>query len=456
MTRGLRRALIAAAAVALPASVIVGLSLSADAAVGYPAHYAAPYLQITSATVGDMVADRNATGTKYFSLAFLIPKSGCTPMWEANNDPLGAFTSQVKSLQSAGGNVIISFGGADGGELAITCTSVSNLTAAYRNVVNTYGVHRLDFDIEGGTLSNTTANSRRNQALAALQAADPSVQIDFTVATDPGGVPSNVLTMLKDAKNKGVKINMVNIMTMDFGDGQNVLNDAESAANGLHGQLAGMYPNLTSAQLWNMEGLTTIAGQNDDKEFFSQSQANSLESFAAARGVQELAFWELHDYDRPTGYAYSKIFNKITGGTVPSPTPTGGGGGTAFTYVGAGSGKCIDDPAGSTTNNTQLEIWTCHSPASANQQLVATGGTLTIEGKCVDAKGGATANGTPIDIYTCNGGANQKFTYNTSNGTIVGSQSGKCVTVLSAATTNGAKLILYTCNGGSNQKWTRK
>jgi hypothetical protein len=131
----------------------------------------------------------------------------------------------------------------------------------------------------------------------------------------------------------------------------------------------------------------------------------------------------------------------------------GGGGGTGNAYVGSGSGKCIDDPNSSTTNGTQLEIWTCNG--GANQMLNATSGTLQVMGKCFDAPNGATANGTIIEIWSCNGGANQKFAYQ-SNGTIVGSQSGKCVTVQSASTTNGAKLILYTCNGGSNQKWTKK
>ncbi len=123
---------------------------SAAAAASFPAHYAAPYLQITSGDAGDMAADLSASGDSSYTLAFLIPQSGCTPEWEDNGDSVGAFTSQVNSLKSAGGNVIISFGGESGGELAQTCTSVSSLTAAYANVVNTYGVNRLDFDIEGG------------------------------------------------------------------------------------------------------------------------------------------------------------------------------------------------------------------------------------------------------------------------------------------------------------------
>ena len=77
-------------------------------------------------------------------------------------------------------------------------------------------------------------------------------------------------------------------------------------------------------------------------------------------------------------------------------------------------------------------------------------------GKCFDAPKGATANNTIVEIWTCNGGANQKFSYNSANGTIVGSQSGKCVTVQGASTANGGKLVLFTCSGASNQKWTRK
>ncbi len=63
-----------------------------------------------------------------------------------------------------------------------------------------------------------------------------------------------------------------------------------------------------------MMGLTPIAGVNDDGTDFSISNAQSLESFAASNGVQELSFWEVDGYDKGTGYQYSSIFNQITGG----------------------------------------------------------------------------------------------------------------------------------------------
>jgi chitinase len=453
MARAMRRTLFVAVAALLPTAAIVGVTMTANAATGFPAHYAAPYLQISTSTAGDMMADKNATGLKYYTLAFLTPKSGCTPQWEDGNEALNAFTSQVSALQNAGGNVIISFGGASGGELAETCTSVTSLISAYQNVVNIYHVTRLDFDIEGSVLDNTSANTRRNQALAALQAANSSVQVDFTVPVDPSGIESNVVNLLKDAKSKGVKVNMVNIMTMDFGNGENALADSESAANGLHGQLGGIFTGLSSAQLWAMEGLTVIAGQNDDDEVFSQSNASTLESFAAARGVQELAFWEVHDYDKPTGYAYSKIFNRISG-SAPSPTakPTSTAtGGTGNTYVGGGSGKCLDDPNGATANGTQLDIQNCGT--SGNEKFTYTGGTLQVNGECVTVEGASVDNNARIILYTCNGKTNQAWTY--TNSTFVGGQSGKCITVQGASTSAGALILLYTCNGKTNQVWTR-
>jgi chitinase len=299
-------------ALATAKSATVGLAAASSA---LPSQFVAPYLQVNSSDAGDMAADMAASGVKDYTLAFLTPQSGCTPQWEDGGDGVGAFNSQISALQAAGGNVIISFGGESGGELAETCTNVSQLTAAYQNVVNTTGVTRLDFDIEGNTLADTAATSLRDQALAALQAEDPSVQVDFTLAVAPNGLPTgggSGYALLQDAKSAGVKVSLVNIMTMDFGAGSNDLADAESAAQGTASQLAGLYGISTSAA-YGMMGLTPIAGVNDDGTDFSTANAQSLESFAASNGVAELSFWEVDSYDKPAGYQYSSIFNQLTG-----------------------------------------------------------------------------------------------------------------------------------------------
>ncbi|RAG80644.1 hypothetical protein DN069_37050 [Streptacidiphilus pinicola] len=416
MPHRVRTFLVLGASALLPAATAAVLGVPAHAATpAFPAHYSAPYLQISAADAGDLAADMSASGTAFYSLAFLTPQSGCTPMWEDNNDPMNAFTSQVSALQAAGGNVIPSFGGASGGELAQTCTSVSSLEAAYAKVVSTYHVTRLDFDIEGSVLDDTASDHRRDQALAQLQAANPAVQVDFTVPVDPTGMPSDVTSMLNDAVNAGVKVNLVNIMTMDFGDGENALNDAESAANGSVPQLESIF-GVSSGGAWGMLGLTPIAGQNDDNEVFSQSNAVTLESFAASHGVQELAFWEVDGYDKGTGYAYSKTFNKIT-------SSTGGGGGASGSFP------------------------------SGYHQLV-----VQHSGQCLDVAGASTSNGAVIDQNTCgaSGTSGQQFQFlpvSGGYGELQNENSGKDVVVQSASTTKGAAVIQYTQNGTSNGLW---
>jgi chitinase len=367
---------------------------------------------------------------------------------------VGAFAAQVSAVKAAGGNVIISFGGEPNGntpnELAQTCTNVSQLTAAYQNVVNTYGVTRLDFDIEGSVLSDTAATSLRDQALAALQAANPAVQVDFTLAVSPQGLPTGAgseYALLQDAKSKGVKVSLVNLMTMDFGNGQNALNDAESAARGADGQLSSLY-GISTASAYVMMGLTPIAGQNDDNEVFSTANATTLESFAAANGVGELSFWEVDGYDKPAGYQYSAIFNKITGGTS-----TGGGGGGGATTTGKVTGYqglCLDDRSASTANFNPVQVYPCNG-TSAQQWTVGSGNTLQVVGKCLDVNAAGTANGTTVDLYQCNGTGAQTWVPQ-SNGELLNPASGKCLddTGFGGA---GTQVQIWSCADTANQQW---
>jgi chitinase len=455
-------AILAAVLPVAATAAIIGATQFASASApkvspAIPAHYAAPYLQISDSDAGDMAADKSASGVKNYTLAFLTPKSGCTPIWEDGGDSIGAFSSQISSLQAAGGNVIISFGGAEGGELAQTCTNQSSLTAAYANVVNTYGITRLDFDIEGGVLGDTASTTRRDKALAALQTQNPSVQIDFTLAVDPTGLPSQEKNLLQDAKNNGVKVSVVNLMTMDFGDGQNALNDSLSAAKATSSQLASLY-GISASQAYGMMGLTPIAGKNDDNENFTQANASTLESFAATNGVAELSFWEVDEYDKKVGYAYSKTFNGITSGST-----TGGGTTTTTTTAAAPpvngaagpitglGGKCVDVAAASSANGAAVQLYACNGTA-AQTWTVGTDGTVRTLGKCLDTTNGGTANGTTLQLWSCAGNANQQWTV--SGNTLKNPHSGKCADATNQSSADGTRLQLWTCNTAqANQQW---
>jgi chitinase len=439
-----------AAATALGSGSLTLATAGPAAAAGsaFPAHFAAPYLQISTSDSGDMAADMSVSGDKYYTLAFLVSQSGCTPDWEDGGYSLGTFNSQISALQAAGGNVIISSGGAGATELAQTCTNVSQLTAAYQNIVNTTGSTRLDFDIEDSDLADTSATSLRDQALAALQAQDPAVQVDFTLGVDANGLPTgsgSEYAVLQDAKAKGVKVSVVNIMTMDFYDGSNNdLGDAESAAEATAGQLSSLYGISTSAA-YNMMGLTPIAGVNDDGTDFSISNAQSLESFAASNGVEELSFWEVDGYDKGTGYQYSSIFNKITGGGGTTPPPTGSTG-----PITGYEGLCLDDRSASTADFNPIQVYTCNG-TNAQSWTVNSNGTLTVLGDCLDVAGAGTANGTLVDLYPCNGTGAQSWTHE-SNGELVNTNSGKCLDDTGYGG-SGTQVQIWSCADTSNQQW---
>jgi hypothetical protein len=157
-----------------------------------------------------------------------------------------------------------------------------------------------------------------------------------------------------------------------------------------------------------------------------------------------------------TGYASASTEAAVQANIVAAGYGSGGTTATSGPLHAVGAGKCLDDPNGTTTAGTQLQIYTCNGLApqnwtrnSSNELTVTNSGTTD----CLDASGKGTAAGTKVIIYPCNGQTNQQWTFN-ANGTVTGVQSGLCLDVTGASTANGALVELWTCNGGSNQQWT--
>ncbi|MET7438222.1 cellulose binding domain-containing protein [Streptomyces sp. NPDC005568] len=147
----------------------------------------APYVDTSLYPAFDLVANAAATGVKDYNLAFVTDGGGCTPKWGGVTD-LGsdAVAGQIGALRAKGGDVRVSFGGAAGSELATTCSSADALATAYGKVVDAYKLTKVDFDVEGGALPNTAANTRRAQAIAKLQKAHPGIDVSFMRADRPG------------------------------------------------------------------------------------------------------------------------------------------------------------------------------------------------------------------------------------------------------------------------------
>ena len=277
-----------------------------------PAHVYAPYYETYLApNTPSISATGQASGVKYFTLAFLqsTGRKSCSLDWNGNSSqPLGYYASDIAALRAAGGDVIPSFGGysADQGgtEIADSCTNVSQIAADYESVITTLGVTRLDMDVEAKSLSNTAGINRRNEAIAMIEAWAAAqgipLQIQYTLPVEQTGLDATGEAVLQNAVTDGAAVTSVNIMVFDYyiaGEGTvNMGQAAINAATSTHAQLASVYPGLSSAQIWTMEGMTLLPGIDDypkKTEVTYLTDAQTMLSFAESNGMNFLSIWAI-------------------------------------------------------------------------------------------------------------------------------------------------------------------
>jgi hypothetical protein len=254
----------------------------------------APYIHIALAKDG-LAEIRTASGIRTFVLAFIVSGGGCSAAWQSTEPvPIASetfYAQQIDRLRGSGGDVIVSFGGYAGRELAFACPNAASLAAAYQTVVDKYKVRALDFDIETGAESDAATIERRSEALVRLVRANPKLDISFTVPAVATGIPQEALEILKSAQKHRVPISVVNLMAMDYGQpipdgemGARAIATAESAALQLRtlGIRAGI-------------GITAMIGMNDTPgETFTLDDARKLVTYAKSNSVvRRLSIWSV-------------------------------------------------------------------------------------------------------------------------------------------------------------------
>jgi len=129
--------------------------------------------------------------------------------------------------------------------------------------------------------------------------------------------------VLEDAVQRGVRVDTVNAMTMEYGAtspdfGDSVINTAQSVLR----RMQEIWPEKTTDQLKSMLGVTHMLGRNFNGNTFQLEHATKLVNWEKTNNIGLLAFWSIErdNYGCPgtvspycsgisqSRFAFTKIF----------------------------------------------------------------------------------------------------------------------------------------------------
>lgn len=361
----------------------------------------APYVDMGAWPVPNLLQLSQANGVSLFTLGFMQADSNGKLAWaglaalepDSANDQAKAINASIAALKAAGGDVMISFGGASGTSIAQAYAAkgktAQELANAYAAVVDTYGITHIDFDIEGAAVADAASVALNSQALKLLQQSRPQVHIWYTLPVLPTGLTADGLTVVDAAVKAGVKLDGVNVMAMDYGESAAPTSGTSAKTMGAYAiqsaqstytQLSTLYSKYGQTFAWSQIGVTPMLGVNDIvSEVFTVADAQALEDFARTKGIGMLSMWQvLRDTPGTLGQAsvsasglsdpagsFSKVFNDYGTTNVVDYTTIGTGGTGTGGTGGTGSGGGTTPVTGGTTT-TITWMWNTNTVLNFN------------------------------------------------------------------------------------------
>jgi chitinase len=267
----------------------------------------APYVDLTLTPVPRFQAPAgNPSGHVVLGFILAGASDPCTPAWGGLStlDQTGTLNTQITEAQAAHEQVLVSFGGAHGSDLAVGCTDPARLEGAYQAVVARYSLNAIDLDVEGPASLNPTVTARRAQAIAAVQrgrvTAGKPLAVWLTLTVSPSGLEPSGVAALQQMLRAGVNLAGVNVMAFDYGPlaGRSILSASEDALTETAAQLQRLYrANHIRAGpdgVWSQLGATIMEGRTDTAgQVWDISAARALYGFAFAHRLGRLSEWSL-------------------------------------------------------------------------------------------------------------------------------------------------------------------
>ena len=301
-----------------PAPVSITPPVSADL---WKEQFFAPYVDMGLYPVPDLDGLARKYGVGLLTLGFMQASPGGRLAWggydvltlESTNEQAAAIRGEINALRAAGGDVMVSLGGAAGESLAQNYAKrglgAQALATAYGEMVDALKLTKLDFDIEGAAVAEPLTIRLQMDAIALVQKTRPNLGVWLTLPVLPQGLTQDGVNVVKAALAAGVKVDGVNVMAMDYGDSaappqlKSMGEYAIDAANATFAQMTAVFSARGQTFGWNQLGVTPMLGVNDVKtEVFTLQDADRLEIFARSKGLGMIGMWSLNrDNPGPAG-----------------------------------------------------------------------------------------------------------------------------------------------------------
>jgi chitinase len=263
---------------------------------------AAPYEYFGWGSPQDPVSVMNATGVKWFTLAFILSDGTCNPAWDGSR-PLtgGNDQTQIGRIRANGGDVMVSIGGWSGNKLGERCSNASALAGAYQKVINAYNLKAIDIDIENTEWNNATVRQRVIDALKIVKQNNPGIKTVITFGTTVTGPDATGRDMINRGANSGLANDIWAVMPFDFGGFSGDMGEATiSAVEGLKAAVKSAY-GYSDAETYSRVGLSSMNGITDEAgELVTVSDFQQILAYARQKHLARFAFWSINR-DRPCG-----------------------------------------------------------------------------------------------------------------------------------------------------------
>ncbi|MFJ4776051.1 carbohydrate binding domain-containing protein [Streptomyces sp. NPDC088762] len=274
------------------------LTVTTDSTTTPPAGFkqAAPYLYLGWGNPPSATTVMNATGAKWFTMAFILSSGGCNPAWDGQRALTGGVDqSTVNAIRAAGGDIVPSIGGWQGNKLGPNCATPEALAGAYQQVINAYGLKAIDVDIENtDEFENAVVQDRILGALKIVKQNNPGLKTILTFGTGTTGPTSWGNRLIEQAKALNAGIDVFTIMPFDFGNAStDMYASTVSATEGLKAKLKSTF-GWDDATAYAHIGISGMNGISDTQETTTVQNWTDIRNWANSHHIARLAFWSVN------------------------------------------------------------------------------------------------------------------------------------------------------------------